>query len=112
MFSLPTYLLLCAEHDPLQTPYLFPIIGGRKVEHLKANVDALGLELSPEDVAEIEKGYEFEIGFPHSLVSVTGKVPTGPQDINIVRTLGHYDYVAPQTAIKPHKGALDAAWKP
>ncbi|KAL8668018.1 MAG: hypothetical protein Q9168_007106, partial [Polycauliona sp. 1 TL-2023] len=28
-----------------KTPYLFPIVGGRKVEHLKANVEALELEL-------------------------------------------------------------------
>ncbi|PBK99004.1 hypothetical protein ARMGADRAFT_1124135 [Armillaria gallica] len=24
-----------------KTPYVFPIIGGRKVEHLKANIEAL-----------------------------------------------------------------------
>ena len=91
---------------------MFPIIGGRRVEQLKANVEALSLELSEEDVAEIEKGYDFELGFPHSFLSVTGKAPTGPQDIGIIRGLGYFDYVAPQTATKPHTGAIDAVWKP
>lgn len=38
------------------------------MEHLKANIDALSLEFTPEDVQKIENGYEFEIGFPHNLV--------------------------------------------
>ncbi|PSR92155.1 aryl-alcohol dehydrogenase [Coniella lustricola] len=91
-----------------KTPYLFPIIGGRKVEHLKSNVEALGLELSHEDVEAIEKAYDFDIGFPHSLISSTGQVPRGPQDIGILASLGHFDYVAPSVAIKPYKGDLAA----
>ncbi|KAH8777814.1 aryl-alcohol dehydrogenase [Diaporthe sp. PMI_573] len=90
-----------------KAPYIFPIVGGRKVEHLRANIEALSLELSQEDVAEIEKGYEFDIGFPHNHISVTGKVPQGPQDVISVHSLGHFDFVKPQTAIKPHKGDVD-----
>ncbi|KAL1967373.1 hypothetical protein VTN77DRAFT_3157 [Rasamsonia byssochlamydoides] len=87
-----------------KTPYLFPIIGGRKVEHLKANVEALSLELTPEDVAEIEKGYDFDLGFPHNFLNMAGYAPQGPQDVSFLSSMGHFDYVAPQTAIKPHKG--------
>jgi aryl-alcohol dehydrogenase-like predicted oxidoreductase len=32
-----------------KSPYVFPICGGRKVEHLKGNIEALGLELSEGD---------------------------------------------------------------
>ncbi|KAI1120272.1 putative norsolorinic acid reductase [Nemania abortiva] len=95
-----------------KTPYLFPIIGGRKIEHLKSNIEALRLELTQEDLDTIDKGYDFELGFPHGFLSTTGKAPQGPQDINIIQALGHFDYVAPQTAIKPPKGELTAAWKP
>ncbi|KAI1116526.1 putative norsolorinic acid reductase [Nemania sp. NC0429] len=96
-----------------KTPYLFPIVGGRKVEHLKANIEALRLELTQEDIDTIDQGYDFDIGFPHSLVSATGKIPQGPQDISFLASLGYFDNVAPQTAIKPHKDAdLTAAGKP
>ncbi|KKY32958.1 putative norsolorinic acid [Diaporthe ampelina] len=63
-------------HALQKSPNLFPILGGRKVEHLKANVEALSLELTPEDVQEIEKGYEFDIGFPHKFMSSTGNMIT------------------------------------
>jgi aryl-alcohol dehydrogenase-like predicted oxidoreductase len=39
-----------------KAPYVFPIVGGRKVEHLKGNIEALGIRLSAEDIAEIETG--------------------------------------------------------
>lgn len=94
-----------------KTPYMFPVVGGRKVEHLKANVEALSLELTREDVADIEKGYDFDLGFPHSFINMAGSAPQGPHDVSVLGFLGHFDYVAPSTAIKPHKGEITAAWK-
>ncbi|KAK8075135.1 aldo/keto reductase [Apiospora hydei] len=94
-----------------KTPYLFPVVGGRKVEQLKANVEALSLELSPEDVAEIEKGYDFDVGFPHSILNSNGTMVKGPQDVTLLAGMGHFDYVASPSAVKPHKGELTAAWK-
>lgn len=35
----------------------------------------------------------------------------GPQDINIITIMGHFDYVAPAKAIKPHRGDLTAPWQ-
>ncbi|KAL5356053.1 aryl-alcohol dehydrogenase [Aspergillus floccosus] len=86
-----------------KTPYLFPIVGGRKVEHLKANVEALSLELTAEDVAEIETGYDFDLGFPHNFLCPFGYAPRGPQDVAFLGGMGHFDYVAPTLAIRPHK---------
>ncbi|KAI1353284.1 aryl-alcohol dehydrogenase [Xylaria sp. FL0043] len=94
-----------------KAPYVFPVLGGRKVEHLKANIEALGLELSPEDIKEIESGYDFDLGFPHNFMSSTGSMIRGPQDINIISLLGYFDYVAPAKAVKPHKGDLTAPWQ-
>jgi aryl-alcohol dehydrogenase-like predicted oxidoreductase len=51
-----------------KTPYVFPIVGGRKIEHLKGNIEALSVELSPEDIEEIEGTVPFDIGFPLSLI--------------------------------------------
>jgi hypothetical protein len=85
---------------------VFPIVGCRKVDHLKANIDTLNLELSPQDIAEIEEAYDFDPGFPHSFISRTGKAPRGPQDINTINQLGYFDYVHGPQPIKPHKGEL------
>ncbi|KAI0865524.1 NADP-dependent oxidoreductase domain-containing protein [Xylaria cubensis] len=94
-----------------KSPHIFPVLGGRKVEHLKANIEALSLELSPEDIKEIEGGYDFDLGFPHKFMSLNGSMIQGPQDINILALMGHFDYVAPAKAIKPHKGDLTAPWQ-
>ena len=51
-----------------KTPYVFPILGGRKVEHLMANVDALKISLSDEQIAFIESVLPFDPGFPHNLI--------------------------------------------
>jgi hypothetical protein len=53
----------------LQAPYVFPILGGRKVEHLQRNIDALSIDLSDEEIQEIEGAVPFEFGYPHSLIS-------------------------------------------
>lgn len=48
------------------SPYVFPIIGGRKVEHLHDNIKALSIKLSQEQIDSIEKVKAFDIGFPVS----------------------------------------------
>lgn len=49
-----------------KTPYVFPIIGGRKVEHLYANIEALDIALSSEQIAYLESILPFDKGFPYS----------------------------------------------
>jgi len=84
-------------------PYIIPMVGGSKVSHLRANVEALSVELSPEDVAEIEKAFEFDMGFPHNFLNGANTTTNGPQDISFLAQMGHYDYVDAPTAIKPPK---------
>ena len=48
-----------------KTPYVFPIIGGRKIEHLKANIEALEIALSQEQIAYLEGVLPFDKGFPY-----------------------------------------------
>jgi hypothetical protein len=43
---------------------VFPIVGGRKVEHLHANIEALSIALSDAHIAHLEGILPFDIGFP------------------------------------------------
>lgn len=45
-------------------PYVFPIIGGRKVEHLKQNIQALDIALTDEHIKYLEGILPFDLGFP------------------------------------------------
>ncbi|KAF3937127.1 hypothetical protein ABW19_dt0204572 [Dactylella cylindrospora] len=47
-----------------KAPYVIPIVGGRKISHLEDNIKAVGVVLTPEEIADIESAYEWEIGFP------------------------------------------------
>jgi hypothetical protein len=47
-------------------PYVFPIVGGRKVEHLQANLEALEISLGPEQITYLESIVPFDKGFPYS----------------------------------------------
>ncbi|KAH7911732.1 NADP-dependent oxidoreductase domain-containing protein [Hygrophoropsis aurantiaca] len=51
-----------------KTPYVFPIIGGRKVEHLHANLEALEFTLTPEQMEFLESVMPFDVGFPNALI--------------------------------------------
>lgn len=84
-------------------PYVFPICGGRKISHLKSNIQALGLRLSPDDIDEIETAYDFQVGFPHNFIRGGNKAPRGPEDVVFNKRLGHFDYVQAPQPIPPQE---------
>ncbi|KAI5463802.1 NADP-dependent oxidoreductase domain-containing protein [Mariannaea sp. PMI_226] len=86
-----------------KTPYVFPIVGGRKVEHIKGNIEALTLELSEEDIQEIDNAIEFDLGFPHNILYRPGQ-PNGSQDVWLLKMGGHIDYVPTNKPIAASKG--------
>ena len=47
-----------------KTLYVFPILGGRKVEHLHSNIEALDVVLTAEHISKIEAVVPFDSGFP------------------------------------------------
>lgn len=51
-----------------KTPYVFPLVGGRKVEHLHQNIKSLDIKLSSKDIEELEAATSFEPGFPNNFV--------------------------------------------
>ncbi|KAF4635828.1 hypothetical protein G7Y89_g2269 [Cudoniella acicularis] len=90
-----------------KAPFVFPIVGGRKVEHIKSNIDALNLNLAEEDIAKIDAAYAFDPGFPHTFLSGSlfgsegeaHEVPHGPQDVWLTKVLGTFDWVEGPKAI-------------
>lgn len=52
-----------------KTPYVFPIVGVRKVEHLKGNIEALeNVQLTDTEIKELEAASPIELGFPHDMI--------------------------------------------
>ena len=56
-------LVVAVAYVMQKTPYVFPILGGRKVEQLYANIQALDVALSDEHIKRIEAASPFDKGF-------------------------------------------------
>lgn len=84
-----------------KAPYVFPLVGGRKVEHIKGNIKALKINLTEAEISKIESAYHFDPGFPHSFLSGSlfgdeddhPDVPEGPGDVWLTNILGTFDWV-------------------
>jgi len=85
-----------------KTPYVFPIVGGRKLEHLKGNIEGLKVDLSDEDMTAIEEAYPFDIGFPMNFLGGPKGVHS-PNDIWLMGMAGSQQHVAWQQPIGPVK---------
>lgn len=89
-----------------KNPYVFPLLGGRKVEHLRDNIEALAVTLTAEEIEEIDLAYEFDPGFPHTFLSgsqAMGTKPRGaskPEDVFFTGMMGHFDWVKSTKAIQ------------
>ncbi|QSZ34208.1 hypothetical protein DSL72_005798 [Monilinia vaccinii-corymbosi] len=82
--------------------YVVPAIGGRKVEHLKGNIEALHLELSDDDIKQIEDANEFDVGFPMNFLGGPGGVK-GPGDVSWAKLAGITDHNQPFKPLPPSK---------
>ncbi|PVI02901.1 Aldo/keto reductase [Periconia macrospinosa] len=90
-----------------KAPYVFPILGGRKLEHMKSNIEALSLKLSGEEMSEMDNAYGFKMGFPYEFLNPRNTMVLGPEDVVFSKGLGTFDYVAGVKAIEPHQGGDD-----
>lgn len=90
-----------------KAPYVFPIVGGRKVEYLGQNIEALKLKLSADDMATIDAAYGFEIGFPHDFLSGGNNMVLGPENNSFNGRGGFFDYPEGVKPTRPHEGPLD-----
>ncbi|CAK5268232.1 unnamed protein product [Mycena citricolor] len=80
-----------------KVPYVFPIIGGRKVEHLMANIEALDLVLTEEQIAYLESILPFDPGFPSAMIG------NGLKHSYLMTYVAHFDKLPTPQAIRPKK---------
>lgn len=60
-----------------KAPYVFPIVGGRKVEHLMANIEALKISLTQEQMDYLSNVIPKKVGYPYdTIVSHTINIST------------------------------------
>ncbi|KAI4179138.1 MAG: hypothetical protein LQ348_005460 [Seirophora lacunosa] len=91
-----------------KSPYVIPIVGGRKIEHLKGNIEALRIELTDEEVNEIDKAVPFDVGFPMSLLFEMGwkryNTRMSPSDISLLKSNTNLATVQRAKAPAPRPG--------
>lgn len=87
-------------------PYVYPIVGGRKIEHLKGNIEALSIELTDEEVDEIDSAIDFDIGFPMNFLFEIGggkaKTTSTSSDIFLLKSAGNLETPGVVRGPKPH----------
>lgn len=88
-----------------KAPYVFPIVGGRTVDHLKQNIEALTLQLSDEEIEEIDGAVPFDLGFPSNMY-YGEKIPAHPNQVWFLGMGGTFDYVPIQKVIFPTNSSL------
>ena len=86
-----------------KAPYVFPIVGGRKVDHLKGNIEALGLDLEEKHIEKIETAIDFDPGFPATMLGRGRNGAQFPKDNWLAMMGGETDHVEPLKPIKPQK---------
>ncbi|OJJ43129.1 hypothetical protein ASPZODRAFT_136683 [Penicilliopsis zonata CBS 506.65] len=57
-----------------KAPNVFPLVGGRKIEHLHDNIQALSLRLTDKQIEKLESVTPFTPGFPTNFIGVDPKV--------------------------------------
>ncbi|KAJ7683567.1 NADP-dependent oxidoreductase domain-containing protein [Mycena rosella] len=80
-----------------KVPYCFPIIGGRKVEHLMSNLEALDVSLSKEQIAFLESVIPFDPGFPSKMIG------DGTQINQLLGSAAHFQKLALLEPLRPSK---------
>ncbi|KAK9482251.1 putative aryl-alcohol dehydrogenase protein [Lipomyces starkeyi] len=57
-----------------KTPNVFPIVGGRKVEHLQDNIQALKIKLTTKQIEYLDGIKPFDVGFPNNFIGEGSEV--------------------------------------
>ncbi|TAQ87962.1 hypothetical protein B7494_g3723 [Chlorociboria aeruginascens] len=88
----------------IKAPYVFPIVGGRTVDHLRRNIEALKIDLSEEDIQTIESVVPFDFGYPHSLISGNRYKPiSGLDPAKFIRLCSFFDGVEEPKPIRSRR---------
>lgn len=86
-----------------KAPNVFPIVGGRKIEHLKGNIEALSLKLTEEEMHEIDDASNWSPGFPMGFLYMGQRYEPnlGPSQVTMKYIAAHVDMPAAQKPIEP-----------
>ncbi|RJE17952.1 norsolorinic acid reductase [Aspergillus sclerotialis] len=57
-----------------KTPNVFPLVGGRKIEHLQDNIQALSIRLTDKQIKYLESVKPLDVGFPNNMLGEDPKV--------------------------------------
>ena len=60
-----------------KTPNVFPIVGGRKVEHLQDNLQSLKIKLTDEQIKYLESVKPLDVGFPNNFIGEDPRIAGG-----------------------------------
>ncbi|KAL2783887.1 norsolorinic acid reductase [Aspergillus keveii] len=89
-----------------KAPYVFPIVGQRDPKHLLANVKALGVSLSVQEIREIDSVVPFDAGFPlNFLFGPEHRTDMTASDVFWTQVAAHVD-VPPAQAVIPARSAV------
>ncbi|CAG8008769.1 unnamed protein product [Penicillium olsonii] len=80
-----------------KAPNVFPLVGGRKIEHLHDNIQALSIRLTEKQIAFLESATPLDIGFPGNFIGVDPAA--GGQPSFLVGMSGKIDYVQAPRAV-------------
>jgi len=94
-----------------KAPYVFPIVGGRKVDHIKGSIAGLSVVLTDDEIQKVESAYPFDFGFPHTFLSgsmfekegTTPRMADKPADVWLTKQMGQFDWVDQTKPITPSK---------
>lgn len=89
-------------------PYVFPIIGGRKLSHISGNIDGLSQTVTDDEINKIDQAYDFDPGFPSTFLSgsivggfgVPQKGASRASEVFWTSLLGKLDWVESPHAIR------------
>lgn len=69
------------------------------MDHLKGNIEALGVELTPEEIHDIDDSEPFDVGFPLAFLFEFGgqtyRNDMTASDLQLIRTVAHIETVLP-----------------
>ncbi|GIZ37192.1 hypothetical protein CKM354_000064900 [Cercospora kikuchii] len=89
--GLETPSVIALAYVMAKAPNVFPIVGGRKVEHLQQNIKSLEIKLSQQEIEELESVLAFDPGFPNTFI--------GPDPHVVGKASGLLGAVAPMSFV-------------
>ncbi|KAJ5194409.1 hypothetical protein N7491_001747 [Penicillium cf. griseofulvum] len=81
-----------------KVPNVFPLVGGRKIEHLHDNIQALSIRLTDKQIEFLEAATTFDIGFPSNLIGSDPSTNGGQMSL-LMGTAGCIDFVQAPRAV-------------